>query len=70
MKNLAFLNRDVLSYEPRTVDPDIVSRRPPTEVAEGYNYEPVQENYVITDNRRRGPHNCLRCAASPIRRHG
>jgi glyoxylase-like metal-dependent hydrolase (beta-lactamase superfamily II) len=52
MKNLAFLNRDVLSYEPRTVSPDIVSRWPPTEVSEGYNYEAVQENYVITDNRR------------------
>ncbi len=52
MKNIAFLNRDVLSYEPRTVSPDIVSRWPPTEVAEGYNYEAVQENYVITDNNR------------------
>ena len=52
MKNLAFLNRDVLSYEPRTVAPDIVSRWPPTELSEGYNYEGVQENYVITDNRR------------------
>jgi glyoxylase-like metal-dependent hydrolase (beta-lactamase superfamily II) len=52
MKNLEFLNSDVLSYEPRTVAPDIVSRWPPTEVAEGYNYEAVQENYVITDNER------------------
>ena len=52
MKNVAFLNRDVLSYEPRTVNPDIVARWPPTEVSEGYNYEAVQENYVITDNRR------------------
>src|SRR6185503_7381504 len=52
MKAIAFLNRDVLNYEPRTVSPDIVSRWPPTEVAEGYNYEAVQENYVITDNQR------------------
>ena len=52
MKNLAFLNRDVLSYEPRTVKPDIVAKWPPTELSEGYNYEAVQENYVITDNRR------------------
>lgn len=52
MKNIAFLNRDVLNYEPRTVTPDIVSRWPPTELAEGYNYEAVQENYVITDNHR------------------
>jgi glyoxylase-like metal-dependent hydrolase (beta-lactamase superfamily II) len=52
MKNLAFLNRDVLNYEPRTVKPDIVARWPPTELSEGYNYEAVQENYVITDNAR------------------
>jgi glyoxylase-like metal-dependent hydrolase (beta-lactamase superfamily II) len=52
MSNIPFLNRDVLNYEPRTMAPDIVSRWPPTEVAEGYNYEAVQENYVITDNRR------------------
>jgi glyoxylase-like metal-dependent hydrolase (beta-lactamase superfamily II) len=52
MKNLAFLNRDVLNYEPRTVKPDIVAKWPPTEVSEGYNYEAVQESYVITDNTR------------------
>jgi glyoxylase-like metal-dependent hydrolase (beta-lactamase superfamily II) len=52
LMNLPFLNNDVLSYEPRTVKPDIVSRWPPTEVAEGYNYEAIQENYVITDNSR------------------
>jgi glyoxylase-like metal-dependent hydrolase (beta-lactamase superfamily II) len=52
MLNLKFLNRDVLTYRPRTVKPDIVSLWPPTEVAEGYNYEAVQENYVITDNSR------------------
>ena len=32
--------------------PDIVSLWPPTEVAEGYNYEAIQENFVITDNSR------------------
>lgn len=52
MINIPFLNRDVLNYEPRTMAPDIVSRWPPTEVAEGYNYEAVQERYVITDDRR------------------
>ncbi len=52
MNNLEFLNQDVLVYEPRTVKPDIVSLWPPTELAEGYNYEAVQENYVITDNSR------------------
>jgi len=51
-KNIAFLNRDVLGYEPRTVAPDIVSRWPPTELSEGYNYEAVQERYTITDDAR------------------
>src|SRR4029453_12221514 len=51
-KKIPFRNRDGLNYEPRTVTPDIVSRWPPTELSEGYNYEAVQENYVITDNRR------------------
>jgi len=50
--NLPFLNRDVLTYRPRTVKPDILSLWPPTEVAEGYNYEAIQENFVITDNTR------------------
>jgi glyoxylase-like metal-dependent hydrolase (beta-lactamase superfamily II) len=50
--NLEFLNRDVLTYRPRTVKPDILALWPPTEVAEGYNYEAIQENYVITDNSR------------------
>ena len=52
IQNLEFLNTDVLSYEPRTVEPDIVAKLPPTELSEGYNYEAVQENYVITDNSR------------------
>ena len=46
------LNSDVLVYEPRTVKPDMVSLWPPTELAEGYVYEAIQENYVITDNSR------------------
>jgi len=52
MLNLKFLNNDVLVYDPRTVKPDIVSLYPPTELAEGYNYEAIQENFVITDNTR------------------
>jgi glyoxylase-like metal-dependent hydrolase (beta-lactamase superfamily II) len=51
-KNIEFLNKDVLVYEPRTVEPDIVSLMPPTELAEGYNYEAINENFVITDNSR------------------
>ena len=50
--NLEFLNKDVLTYHPRTVEPDIVSLWPPTELAEGYTIESVQESYVITDNTR------------------
>ena len=52
ISNLNFLNNDVLSYEPRTVKPDIVSKWPPTELSEGYNYEAIQENYVIADSSR------------------
>ena len=42
----------MLTYKARTVKPDILSLWPPTEVAEGYNYEAIQENFVITDNSR------------------
>ena len=52
MINLEFLNKDVLTYHARTVEPDIVSMWPPTELAEGYNYEAIQESYVITDDTR------------------
>jgi len=42
----------VLNYRSRTISPDIVSLWPPTELSEGYNFEAVNENYVITDNSR------------------
>jgi glyoxylase-like metal-dependent hydrolase (beta-lactamase superfamily II) len=51
-KAIDFLNRDVLNYRPRTVEPDIVALWPPTELSEGYNFEAINENYVITDNTR------------------
>jgi glyoxylase-like metal-dependent hydrolase (beta-lactamase superfamily II) len=51
-KNIAFLNHDVLNYRARTVAPDMVTMWPPTELAEGYNYESFNENYVITDGAR------------------
>ena len=42
-----------LVYEPRTVEPDIVGAlMPPTELAEGYTTEAVNENYVITIDSR------------------
>ena len=50
--NIDFLNHDVLNHDVRTVKPDIVSLYPPTELAEGYNYEAIQENFVITDDSR------------------
>src|SRR4029453_18158337 len=52
MKNLAFMTRDVLTHRERTVAPDTLSLWPPTELAEDYNYEAIQENFVITDNTR------------------
>lgn len=51
-KNFNFYNRDVLNYVPRTLAPDMVSLWPPTELSEGYQYETVRENYVISDNKR------------------
>ena len=51
-KNYDFYRRDVLNYAPRTLAPDMLSLWPPTEVAEGYQYETVRENYVLTDGAR------------------
>jgi glyoxylase-like metal-dependent hydrolase (beta-lactamase superfamily II) len=51
-KNFNFYSRDVLNYAPRTLDPDMMSLWPPTEVAEGYQYETVRENYVLSDGTR------------------
>jgi glyoxylase-like metal-dependent hydrolase (beta-lactamase superfamily II) len=50
--NFAFYTHDVLNYAPRTVQPDMVSLWPPTELAEGYQYETVRENYVLSDTTR------------------
>jgi len=51
-KNYDFYTNDVLNYAQRTLDPDMVSLWPPTELAEGYQYETVRENYVLTDGVR------------------
>ena len=51
-KNYDFYSRDVLNYAPRTLKPDMVSLWPPTELAEGYYYEMVRENYVLSDGTR------------------
>ncbi len=68
MKNIAFLNRRRAELRAEDVRPDIVSRWPPTELSEGYNYEAVQENYVITDNSQ-DPPRLLRAAAAARRGH-
>ena len=52
VKNFNFYVRDFLNYSPRTLQPDMMSLWPPTEVAEGYFYETVRENYVISDGTR------------------
>lgn len=51
-KNIGFYTRDVLNYAPRTLAPDMVSLWPPTELAEGYFYEQVTENHVLSDGTR------------------
>ena len=52
LKNHDFYTNDVLNYSQRTLDPDMVSLWPPTELAEGYQYEVVRENYALTDGKR------------------
>jgi glyoxylase-like metal-dependent hydrolase (beta-lactamase superfamily II) len=51
-KNYDFYNRDVLNYAQRTVKPDMLSLWPPTELAEGYYYEAIRENFIISDGTR------------------
>jgi glyoxylase-like metal-dependent hydrolase (beta-lactamase superfamily II) len=51
-KNWDFYTRDVLNYAPRTLEPDMLSQWPPTELAEGYQYETVRENYILSDGAR------------------
>lgn len=52
VKNYDFYVRDVLNYAPRTLRPDMVSLWPPTELAEGYYYEAIRENFVVSDGVR------------------
>jgi len=51
-KNFNFYTRDVLNYAPRELAPDMMSLWPPTELAEGYQYETVRENYTLSDGVR------------------
>ena len=52
VKNFDFYVRDVLNYAPRTMKPDMVSLWPPTELSEGYFYEAIRENFIISDGTR------------------
>jgi hypothetical protein len=51
-KNYEFYRRDVLNYAQRTVAPDMLSLWPPTELSEGYYYETIRENFVVSDGTR------------------
>ncbi|PYS15310.1 MAG: hypothetical protein DMG15_05355, partial [Acidobacteria bacterium] len=51
-KNFEFYNHDFINYTPRTLKPDMVSLWPPTELAEGYYWETVRENYILSDGTR------------------
>jgi len=51
-RNYDFYTRDFINYAPRTLAPDMVTLWPPTELAEGYQYETVRENYVLSDGTR------------------
>ncbi len=52
VKNQDFYMRDVINYAPRTLRPDMLSLWPPTELAEGYYYEAIRENFIISDGTR------------------
>jgi glyoxylase-like metal-dependent hydrolase (beta-lactamase superfamily II) len=47
--NYDFYKHDFISYAARTIKPDMVSLWPPTELAEGYFYETVRENYTLEE---------------------
>ena len=51
-RNRVFYETELLNYVPRTLDPDMVSLYPPTEISEGYTMEDVDEKYVLSDGKR------------------
>ncbi|MDA1315672.1 MAG: MBL fold metallo-hydrolase [Acidobacteria bacterium] len=51
-RNRLFYETEILNYVPRTLQPDMMSLYPPTEISEGYTMEDVDEKYVITDRTR------------------
>jgi glyoxylase-like metal-dependent hydrolase (beta-lactamase superfamily II) len=50
--NYDYYRHDIINYVPRTLKPDMVSQWPPTELAEGYYWEAVRENYTLEDQGR------------------
>jgi glyoxylase-like metal-dependent hydrolase (beta-lactamase superfamily II) len=50
--NYDLYRHDFINYQARTVKPDMVSQWPPTELAEGYYWEAVRENYTLEDQGR------------------
>jgi glyoxylase-like metal-dependent hydrolase (beta-lactamase superfamily II) len=51
-RNRVFYETELLNSVPRTLQPDMVSLYPPTELSEGYTMEDVDEKYVISDGTR------------------
>ena len=51
-RNRLFYESELLNYEPRTLEPDMVSLHPPTEISEGYTMEDVDERYILGDGER------------------
>ena len=47
-----FMKQEVLTYAARTLEPDLLSLHPPTEFAEGYQVELVEQKNAITDGDR------------------
>ena len=47
--NILFYKNEVLSHEPWTLEPDRLSLYPPTEYDEGYQFEPVDSTYTLSD---------------------
>ena len=48
-RNRMFYEAELLNYVPRTLEPDMVSLYPPTEISEGYTMEDVDEKYILGD---------------------
>ena len=51
-RNRMFYESELLNYVPRTMEPDMVSLYPPTEISEGYTMEDIDEKYILGDGER------------------